>query len=388
MKTNIVMNNRQQRQTENASAEIFKYDADNGVSEYHVMIHARCPEDTYEQQLNAVVNAYFALLEGEIRGAVAVFKRYFLSDAANQSDMLLALTTESSDCALSIVEQPPLNGTKIALWVYLQSGVQTRVLHNGLFEVRHGAYRHLWSGNAFNRAANSEYQTRLLLNDYVMQLMEQGCKLADNCIRTWFFVQNVDVNYAGVVKARNEVFVTQNLTEKTHYISSTGIGGRHADPKVSVQMDAYAVDGIKPGQVHFLYAPTHLNPTYEYGVSFERGTYVDYGDRRQVFISGTASINNKGEVVHPGNIRRQTERMWENVEALLKEAGCTFADLGQMIVYLRDMADYAVVKEMYDMRFPATPKVFVHAPVCRPGWLIEMECMGVKRLENTEYAPF
>ena len=382
------MNNRQQRQTENASAEIFKYDADNGVSEYHVMIHARCPEDTYEQQLNAVVNAYFALLEGEIRGAVAVFKRYFLSDAANQSDMLLALTTESSDCALSIVEQPPLNGTKIALWVYLQSGVQTRVLHNGLFEVKHGAYRHLWSGNAFNRAANSEYQTRLLLNDYVMQLMEQGCKLADNCIRTWFFVQNVDVNYAGVVKARNEVFVTQNLTEKTHYISSTGIGGRHADPKVSVQMDAYAVDGIKPGQVHFLYAPTHLNPTYEYGVSFERGTYVDYGDRRQVFISGTASINNKGEVVHPGNIRRQTERMWENVEALLKEAGCTFADLGQMIVYLRDMADYAVVKEMYDMRFPATPKVFVHAPVCRPGWLIEMECMGVKRLENTEYAPF
>ena len=382
------MNNRQQRQTENASAEIFKYDADNGVSEYHVMIHARCPEDTYEQQLNAVVNAYFALLEGEIRGAVAVFKRYFLSDAANQSDMLLALTTESSDCALSIVEQPPLNGTKIALWVYLQSGVQTRVLHNGLFEVRHGAYRHLWSGNAFNRAANSEYQTRLLLNDYVMQLMEQGCKLADNCIRTWFFVQNVDVNYAGVVKARNEVFVTQNLTEKTHYISSTGIGGRHADPKVSVQMDAYAVDGIKPGQIHFLYAPTHLNPTYEYGVSFERGTYVDYGDRRQVFISGTASINNKGEVVHPGNIRRQTERMWENVEALLKEAGCTFADLGQMIVYLRDMADYAVVKEMYDKRFPATPKVFVHAPVCRPGWLIEMECMGVKRLENTEYAPF
>lgn len=382
------MNNKQQKPTEKTSAEIFEYNVENGVSEYHVMIHARCPEDTYEQQLNAVVNAYFTLLEGELHGAVAVFKRYFLSDAANQSDMLLALTTESSDCALSIVEQPPLDGSKIALWAYLQSGVQTRVLHNGLFEVKHGAYRHLWSGNAFNRAANSEYQTRLLLNDYVMQLMEQGCKLADNCIRTWFFVQNVDVNYAGVVKARNEVFVTQNLTEKTHYISSTGIGGRHADSRVSVQMDAYAVDGIKPGQVHFLYAPAHLNPTYEYGVSFERGTYVDYGDRRQVFISGTASINNKGEVVHPGNIRKQTERMWENVEALLKEAGCTFADLGQMIVYLRDMADYTVVKEMYDKRFPATPKVFVHAPVCRPGWLIEMECMGVRRLENKEYAPF
>ncbi len=69
-------------------------------------------------------------------------------------------------------------------------------------------------------------------------------------------------------------------------------------------MDTYAVDGLKSEQIHYLYAPTHLNPTYEYGVSFERGTYVDYGDRRQVFISGTASINNKGEVVCPGDIEQ------------------------------------------------------------------------------------
>ena len=384
------MNNKKQQniQSEKTLTEIFKYNAGGEASEYHIIIHSTKPEDTYEEQLNAVLNTYDYLLTQELKGAVAILKRYFLSDAANQADTLLALTTEGSDCALSIVEQPPLDGTKIALWVYLLTDVQTQVLHNGLFEVKHSAYRHFWGGSAFNRAANSEYQTRLLLNDYVMQLMEQGCKLADNCIRTWFFVQNVDVNYAGVVKARNEVFVTQNLTEKTHYISSTGIDGRHADPKVLVQMDTYAVAGMQPEQIHFLYAPTHLNPTYEYGVSFERGTYVDYGDRRQVFISGTASINNKGDVVYPGNIRKQTERMWENVETLLKEADCTFEDLGQMIVYLRDIADYTVVKAMYDKRFPHTPKVFVHAPVCRPGWMIEMECMGVKECKNKEYAPF
>jgi hypothetical protein len=45
-------------------------------------------------------------------------------------------------------------------------------------------------------------------------------------------------------------------------------------------------------------------------------------------------------------------------------------------------------EEWYDKCFPDTPKVFVHAPVCRPGWLIEMECMGVKALKNKEYAPF
>ena len=365
--------------------ETFRFDAAGGVTEFHAMIRVTDPTLTYQEQVNALLGAYDNLLQSEAKGAVAVFKRYFLSDAANQVDYLMAQEMEHAGCALSVVEQPPLDGTKIAMWVYLMTGVQTRALPGGLYEVKHGEYRHLWGGTAMNRAATSEYQTRLLLNDYILQLSEQGCQLADHCIRTWFFVQNVDVNYAGVVKGRNDVFVTQNLTDKTHFIASTGIAGRHADPKVMVTMDTYAIDGVKPEQVHHLYAPTHLNRTSEYGVSFERGAYVDYGDRRHVFISGTASINNKGEVAHPGDIRQQTRRMWENVETLLAEADCTFDDAAHLIVYLRDIADYAVVRQMYEERFPTHPTVFLLAPVCRPGWLIEMECMAVKRMENGAY---
>ena len=48
--------------------------------------------------MNAVLDAYAALLKKELPGAVAVFKRYFLSDAANQAELLLAATAESSDC--------------------------------------------------------------------------------------------------------------------------------------------------------------------------------------------------------------------------------------------------------------------------------------------------
>lgn len=369
---------------EKTKIELFKFDAASGVVEMHAMIHVTDPTLTYTEQVGALHEAYDSLMHGEARGAVAVLKRYFLSDAANQADYLMAQEMEVCGCALSIVEQPPLDGTKVALWVYLMTEVETHALPGGLYEVKHGAYRHLWGATALNRAATSEYQTRLLLNDYTMQLAEQGCRLADNCLRTWFFVQNVDVNYAGVVKGRNDVFATQELTDKTHFIASTGIAGRHADPKVMVTMDTYAVDGLKPEQIHYLYAPTHLNRTSEYGVSFERGTYVDYGDRRHVLISGTASINNRGEVVHPGDIRKQTLRMWENVETLLAEADCTYDDVAHLIVYLRDTADYAVVRRMYEERFPNLPAVFLLAPVCRPGWLIEMECMAVKRMENKD----
>jgi len=373
---------------EQISTELFRYEVPEGVSEYHAILRVTNPRLTYTEQVDYLLKAYDRLITEELQGTVAVFKRFFVSDAANQADYLQALHAECSDCALSIIEQAPLDGTKVALWVYLQKGVQTKALKQGIYEVKHGAYRHLWMAGACNQAANSEYQMRIIFNDYVMQLLENGCSLAENCIRTWIFVQNVDVNYAGVVKARNEVFVTQNLTDKTHFIASTGIAGRHANPKVLVQMDAYAVDGICKEQVHYLYAPTHLNPTYEYGVSFERGTYVDYGDRRQVFISGTASINNKGEIMYPGDIRKQTHRMWENVETLLNEAECTFDHVAHLLVYLRDISDYTVVKEMFEERFPHVPKVFLQAPVCRPGWLVEVECMAVKSINDERYPAF
>ena len=371
---------------DNAHAEIYSFQGQCEVTEYHVMIHAHAQERTFQQQLDAVLDCYEQLKALELNGATAIMKRYFLSDVANQADDVLLADT--SDCAKSIIGQAPLDGSKIGLWVYMMTSVSTRLLPSGLYEAAHGQFRHLWNASAHNTAQNSEYQTRLLFNEYVMQLMQEGCTLADNCIRTWLFVNDVDVNYGGVVAARNKIFFTQGLTEDTHYIASTGIGGRAQDAKVMTQMDNYAIAGIKKEQVHYLYAPTHLNRTSDYGVSFERGTYIDYRDRRHVIISGTASINNKGQIEHSKDIVRQTHRMWDNVEALLREADSSYDEVTVMIVYLRDFADYDVVRRLYDERFPEKPRIIVHAPVCRSGWLIEMECMAIKPMDNATMPEF
>lgn len=370
---------------EHAGADVFCFDCGTDVREYHSMIRITDRRLPFATQLEAVISAYDELLD-RLPNTQAVFKRYFLSDASNQADDVVV--ADVTDCAKSIIQQAPLNGSKVALWVWLMTGVQTGMTKSGLYEVRHGDFRHMFNASAHNLAANSEYQMRLLFNEYVMQLAEEGCTLADNCIRTWLFVNDIDLNYGGVVRARNQVFFTQGLTQNTHFIASTGIGGRQQDPNVLSQMDNYAIAGVKPEQIHYLYAPTHLNRTSDYGVSFERGTYVDYADRRHVFISGTASINNKGEVMYAKDVEQQTRRMWENVEALLAEAECTFDDVCEMIVYLRDIADYDLVSAMYQERFPGKPVVIVHAPVCRPGWLVEMECTAVKAIDKPELPKF
>ena len=365
---------------ENACADVSCFDNGTEVKEYHAVIRVAQKRLPFSKQLEAVIGAYNHLIEGQLSGAQAVFKRYFLSDAANQADEVIV--SDVTDCAKSIIQQAPLDGTKIALWVWLMTGVQTGMTESGLYQVSHGQFRHLWNGSAHNMAANSEYQTRLLFNEYNMQLLQEECTLEANCIRTWLFVNDVDLNYGGVVRARNQFFFTQGLTIHTHFIASTGIGGKQQDPNVLTQMDNYAIAGIQKDQIRYLYASTHLNRTSDYGVSFERGTAVDYADRRHVFISGTASINNKGEVMYPKDVENQTRRMWDNVEALLAEAECTYDDVPMLIVYLRDVADYDLVSSLFAERFPDKPLVIVHAPVCRTGWLVEMECMAVKAINN------
>ena len=348
----------------------------NGGRETHAIITVTDRTATFSNQLAEVAADYAAFVD-ELGGKLRpVFCRWFVSDAANQARLL----PKFDNCAVSVVEQPPLSLTKVALWVWAMEADSVFPLPDGGFAVESNGHTHLFEGSRCRPGMDSESATYDMLSTTERALRSIDGSLIDNCVRTWFFVQNVDVNYGGVVEGRNRAFAELGLTPATRFIASTGIGGRHADKTATVQMDSYSVKGLKKGQMRQVNAPQYLNPTYEYGVAFERATSVDYEDRRNLFISGTASIDNRGMVVWEGDIRRQTLRMWTNVEALLKAADCGWEDVGQMLVYLRDPADYAVVAEMYEERFPDIPYVILLAPVCRPGWLIEMECMAMKPL--------
>ena len=366
------------------TVELASFTPDGGVAEHHAILHVEPRNELFAGQFERIYSAEQQLLRmPELAGTRTIFKRYFLSDATNQQP----LVRHDNDCSVSCIQQPPLDGSKVAAWLYIVGGMEVEN-QDGLVIARHNGYQHLWKMGMHEHKGDSAWQTESLLIDYEETLQRFGATLADNCVRTWFYVRDVDTQYAGMVKARRENFIEQGLTQDTHYIASTGIGGLPADTRALVQLGTYALVGFEPSQQRYLYAKSHLNPTYEYGVTFERGTRMDYGDRSHVYISGTASINNKGEVVHVGDIVRQTERMWENVEALLAEAETTFADVAQIIVYLRDLCDYATVQDMFRQKFPHTPFVITLAPVCRPTWLIEMECIAIRGRSNPQFRAF
>ena len=303
-----------------------------------------------------------------------VLMRFFVSDSANQTESVRKRMV--FDCPVSIIGQAPLNGTKIAALVWCRESAAICRIGDKMHKVTERGIDEYWFTGGLSGADGSYNQTVALLDELGAGLESQGLTLESNCMRTWLFVQNIDVNYKGVVDGRNTVFDRHGLTPDTHFIASTGIEGRTEKCANKVMLDAVAVSG--PGVlVNYLNGASHLNRTSQYGVRFERGTRIEYPDRNHVYISGTASIDNNGKILYEGDIVRQTERMIENVGVLLEEAGCGFGQVGSMIVYLRDSADYAVVKDIFDKRFPDCPRVIVQAPVCRPGWLVEMECIAI-----------
>lgn len=324
------------------------------------------------------------------------FKRYFLPD----NSLLRQLPAEEG--AVSHIIQPVLCEGSVALWLVLCEGF--RVRYQGCETLLEGeGFRLIVTASLTCPDGTSEEQTRSIFGAYATLLQGHGLTLEGNCVRTWLFCDDIDHQYAGLVKARREYFAACGLTPQTHFIASTGIAGRPAGavsvprtaagagtpsfaetreyapsglpaPAAIVQMDALAVEGAFTQR--YLYARTHLSPTYDYGVTFERGVRLDASGHHATLISGTASIDHKGNILHEGDVAAQTRRMWENVEALLDEAGDAWSDVRMMLVYLRNREDAALVKPLFDERFPDTPKVFLHAPVCRPGWLVEMECIA------------
>ncbi|MGC8804869.1 MAG: Rid family hydrolase, partial [Candidatus Ratteibacteria bacterium] len=160
------------------------------------------------------------------------------------------------------------------------------------------------------------------------------------------------------------------------------------DIRAKISMDAYSIAGIKPEQIQFLSNSRYLSPTYIYGVTFERGVAINYRDRKHIFISGTASINRKGEIVHPGNVMKQLYRTLKNIEVLLKNAHAGFDDVCVFIIYVRDASDSKIVYEEMKKNFGNIPMQVVVASVCRPGWLVEIECQAICDAVNPDFFEF
>ncbi|SDK79252.1 Enamine deaminase RidA, house cleaning of reactive enamine intermediates, YjgF/YER057c/UK114 family [Maridesulfovibrio ferrireducens] len=348
----------------------------------------------FSQSLQNVLGRYKEVLQQEgLDDNSEIFLRFHLSDITNQLPILKGTIQDIEDRSfVSIIGQPPARGGKIALEAYhIDAPGRLRKLERtpNTLTVRHGNYCSQWIKGQLARPESSYQQTHQIFAHLASEISKYDATILDNIIRTWIYVRDIDNNYQGMVDARRELFDIIGLTKGTHYIASTGIEGLGCNVSDLVSMDSLSITGLAPEQITFINAPEYLCPTYDYNVTFERATRVTYGDRSHYYISGTASIDREGNILHPENVIKQAERTLVNIEALLQKYGAEMNDLKILVVYLRDPSEAGIVNNFLQNALPKNiPWIMVRGAVCRPQWLIEIEGIAISKFADYRYESF
>jgi len=388
----------------NDFVQVSTFSTPTGCEEIFLTIQTR-PEIILEKALEEVAENYsLARKKAGLSGDTVVFSRLFVSDIIHQKKTLVrsSVFQQLTKGALSVIEQKPVNGGPLSLLSYhIFSEKKTpdrQCRHHSPEDpdgwqnsaaIKGNNYSLLFTANFTSDAAPDTYgQTKTIFESLEKVISSNGMLLTDDTIRTWVFVRDIDAHYSTMVKARKDFFTALGLTEKTRYLASTGIQGDASSPDQIVSIDSLSIGGLQPRQIVRMEAPTHLSPTIQYGVTFERGLRVRFGDRSHLYISGTASIGNKGEVLFSGDAGQQTRRTVENIRALLAPHNASFDDMAYVIAYVRNFHDRESVGDVLRREIGRKiPRIFAEASVCRPAWLVELEGLAIIP-DKTEFPPF
>jgi 2-iminobutanoate/2-iminopropanoate deaminase len=98
-----------------------------------------------------------------------------------------------------------------------------------------------------------------------------------------------------------------------------------------------------------------------------------------VYTAGQIPIDPKTKVLVEGDIRAQTERVMQNLEAVLAAAGSSFDRVVKTTCFLANLDDFPAFNEIYGRRFATNPPARSTVQVARlpMGSLVEVECVAL-----------
>ena len=96
------------------------------------------------------------------------------------------------------------------------------------------------------------------------------------------------------------------------------------------------------------------------------------------FLSGQIPLDPATGKIVDGGIAAQTERVLENLKAVLESAGWSLRNVVKTTVYLKDMEEFPRMNEVYARYFPETPPARATVEVARlpRDVRVEIDCIA------------
>jgi 2-iminobutanoate/2-iminopropanoate deaminase len=97
-----------------------------------------------------------------------------------------------------------------------------------------------------------------------------------------------------------------------------------------------------------------------------------------LFLSGQVALDPQSGELVGADVRQQTERVFENLKAVLEAGGTSFNHVVKTTVFLKDMNDFAAMNEVYARYFTAAPpaRSTVQAARLPKDALVEIEVIA------------
>jgi 2-iminobutanoate/2-iminopropanoate deaminase len=99
-----------------------------------------------------------------------------------------------------------------------------------------------------------------------------------------------------------------------------------------------------------------------------------------LYISGQLGINPTTGKLEKDDVLIQVNRVLDNLEAILKEAGGSFLNVVRCDVFLKDLNDFTIVNEAYGKRFsqPTSPaRQTIQVSRLPLDALVEISCIAI-----------
>ena len=97
-----------------------------------------------------------------------------------------------------------------------------------------------------------------------------------------------------------------------------------------------------------------------------------------VYVSGILALDTDGKLVGDGDVRAQTRHVIESIKAVVEAAGGTLDDVAYNAIFLKDLADYAAMNEIYKEYFGTNPpaRYCIEAKLVKPEFLVEISSIA------------
>jgi aminoacrylate peracid reductase len=93
-----------------------------------------------------------------------------------------------------------------------------------------------------------------------------------------------------------------------------------------------------------------------------------------VYVSGMLALDSKGATVGAGDVKAQTRQVLESIKSVIETAGGSMANVVYNMIFLKDLADYKAMNEVYAQYFPSQPpaRFCIRADLVKPEFLVEI----------------